>query len=107
MKLQMKDARLKVMRGEVSPDALKKPQDDVAAPAPKPEPVIREVPVVSPVTIDTAPIARAMSQQAQMMVNAMEMLKPEPGQPAPMKWNFRITERDARGNIVAFTAEAK
>lgn len=105
MKLSMRDARLQAMRGNLDAGALKK--DEPAPEPPKAEPIVKEVPVAAPVTVDTAPIAQAMSQQAQMLAKVMQMLKPEPGQPAPNKWSFRVTERDARGNIVAFTAEAK
>jgi hypothetical protein len=104
MKLSMKDARLQVMRGNLSPDVVKK-ATPVAEDAP--EPVVKEVPVAAPVTVDTSPIAQAMSQQSQMLAQVMQMLKPEPGKPAPTKWEFKITQRDTRGNIVSFTAEAK
>lgn len=93
------------MRGNLSPDAVRKPADGVREVAP--EPVVKEVQVAAPVTVDMAPIAQAMEMNTQMLAHAMSALKPEPGVPAPTKWNFRITERDARGNIVSFTAEAK
>ena len=105
MKLTMRDARLQAMRGNLSPDVVKKATPVVEATTPEPE--IREVPVAAPVNVDMAPVAQAMTQQTQMMVQAMQMLKPEPGKPAPTKWEFKVTGRDVRGQITSFTAEAK
>jgi len=104
MKMSLRDARLQVMRGNLDPKVVKKEES--------PEPVVEAAPVpvkesAPSVTIDTSPIAQAMTSQAMLIAQAMGALKPEPNQPAPTHWTFKITSRDARGNIVAFTAEAK
>ncbi len=101
MKLTMRDARLQAMRGNLDAQTLKK---DEPVEEPAPEPVVKEVPVAAPVNVDMAPVAQAMTQQTQMMVQAMQYLKPEPGKPAPTKWIFKITGRDARGQITSFEA---
>jgi len=101
-KITLRDARLERMRGNhkealegVKPNH--EPQED--------QPEVTAAPSQTVVTVDTAPIAHAMGQQAHMLVAAMEAMRPE--QKAAAKWNFRITERDRMGNIVSFTAEAE
>lgn len=104
-RISLRDARLERMRGKFD--------EQLIAPKPKepdqqPSKPAAEVPVSTNVVVDTAPIAQAMTVQTQMLSAAMVSLGTERVVPAasPRKWNFRITERDMKGNIVAFTAEA-
>ena len=103
MKLTMRDARLEAMRGNLDASVLKKPEPvQEKAPEPVTKEVVKEVPVAAPVTVDTGPIAQAMTDQAQLIAQVIASLKPEQ---KPGKWTFKITERDRMGNIISFTAE--
>lgn len=99
------------MRGNLDPKYVKPEEPAKPEAVPVPQAFTRPDPVVSPVTVDTQPIAdalmRASVMQSQALSQAMQQLTPGEPIAAPTKWNFRVTERDRMGNIISFTAEAK
>lgn len=70
-------------------------------------------PLVAAPTIDTKPLAEAISQLSEVVKTTLESQRPildkiaeqQVNEPKPEQWEFRI-ERDARGRIETITAKA-
>ena len=108
MKMSLRDARLHGMRGNLDSRSLSAP--------PQQEPVIpepTEQPEAAPlVAMAMEKVANAMASievsgraQSAAILAALEVQKQPSAAATPVRWTFRVTKRDAKGNVEEFVAE--
>jgi hypothetical protein len=105
-KISLRDAQLQGMRGNLDARALHRPEHVVNVPEaepPKPEPDNSALSAaIEKVAAAVSSVEASSAMQSEAIARALESKAAKPA----ARWTFRVTERDARGNILAFTAEA-